>query len=152
MVLAFASSVNLIDLIRINYLWIGGKLCKSSIYHEFSDATRCTNCQLYGHPPALCREKSPICAVCAQDHTTCLHPCKIPSCKCGPAYTHPPIMCRACQEPHKASDSGCPSQAKAEISTTSRWASGARIEENHLSTSPHLIPPIENESIHARSG
>jgi hypothetical protein len=104
MVLAFAGSVNLIDLIGTNYLWVGGKLCKSSIYHEFSDATRCTNCQLYGHPPALCQEKSPTCAVCAQGHTTRLHPCKISSCKHGPACTHPPIMCRACQESHKASD------------------------------------------------
>jgi hypothetical protein len=61
-------------------------------------------------------------------------------------------MCRACQEPHKASDSGCPSKAKAEISAISRRASEVRIEENHLSTSSHSIPPTENESIHARSG
>jgi hypothetical protein len=61
-------------------------------------------------------------------------------------------MCRACQEPHKASDSGCPSKAKAEISAISRLESEARIEENHLSTSSLPIPPTENESIHARSG
>jgi hypothetical protein len=63
-------------------------------------------------------------------------------------------MCRACQEPHKASYSGCLSKAKAEISAISRRASGARIEENHLSTSSHSIPPteMENQSIHARSG
>jgi hypothetical protein len=63
-------------------------------------------------------------------------------------------MCRACQEPHKASDSGCPSKPKAEISAISRRASGARLEENRLSTSSHSIPltETENEFIHARSG
>jgi hypothetical protein len=63
-------------------------------------------------------------------------------------------MFRAYQEPHKASDSGCPSNVKAEISAISRQASRARIDENHLSTSSHSIPPTEtkNESIYARSG
>jgi hypothetical protein len=96
--------------------------------------------------------KVPTCAVCPQDRTTRLHPCKIPSCKRKPACTHSSIMCRAYQEPHKASDSGYPSKAKAEISAVSHRASGARIGENHLSTLSFSIPPTENESIHARSG
>jgi hypothetical protein len=97
MVLAFAGPVDLKELIGKSCPWVGGKLCKTSIYYEFSDATRCINCQLYGYPPALCRETIPTCAVCAQYHTTRPHPCKIPSCKRGPVCTHPPIMCRACQ-------------------------------------------------------
>jgi hypothetical protein len=137
MVSAFAGSVDLNEIIGTKCLWVGGKLCKTLIFNEFSDATQCTNCQLYCHPPALCREKSLTCAVYAQDHNTQSYPYKIPSYQRGPAYTHPPIMCRAYQEPRKASDNGCPAKAKAEVVAISRRASGMRTEENHL-TMTHL--------------
>jgi hypothetical protein len=152
MVLAFAGLVDLKELIGTSYLWVERKLCKTSIYYEFSDTTRCTNYQLYGYPPALCRETIPVCTVCAQDHTTRSHPCKIPSCKRGPACTHPPIMCRACQQSHKASDSRCPSKAIAENLEISRRTGNAKFEENHFATTTPLLSLPENVSIHARSG
>jgi hypothetical protein len=89
MVLAFAGLVDLNDLIGTSYLWVGGKLCKTSIYYEFSDTTRCTNCQLHGHPPALCRETIPTRGLRTRPYYT-LSPCKVPFFKREPACTYLP--------------------------------------------------------------
>jgi hypothetical protein len=74
MVLEFSGSVDLQKAVGSSHLWVGGKLCEVPRYYESSDATRCTNCQLYGHPPALCREEShtrPILTQEPEDLTRC---------------------------------------------------------------------------------
>jgi hypothetical protein len=92
-------------------LIICNRECKLDTYIAYGPSTQCRQCQKYGHPAALCKS-SPICAVCAGTHETKNHPCNLPTCKKGPACTHPPIRCANCGSPHKASDPNCPDRAK----------------------------------------
>jgi hypothetical protein len=91
----------------VNQILVRNRYCQISEYHPYGVWTQCHKCQLYGHPTPLCKQEKPTCAVCAQDHSTRDHPCKFDTCKAGPACTHPPIKCAACQAPHKASDKNC---------------------------------------------
>jgi hypothetical protein len=85
--------------------------CQLDDYIPYGRSTQCHNCQNYGHPAALCRNDS-RCAVCANPHNTREHPCTLPTCKKGPACTHPPIHCVNCNAPHKANDPNCPERIK----------------------------------------
>ena len=82
--------------------------CNLVEYISFGPSTQCNKCQKYGHPTQRCTNNSHICAVCGQHHPTRKHPCAIGNCKAGHSYTHPPIRCANCQQPHKASDRNCP--------------------------------------------
>jgi len=88
--------------------------CQLDDYISYGRSTQCRNCQIYGHPAALCRNDS-CCAVCAGPHETKAHPCTLPTCKKGPSCTHPPIRCVNCNAPHKASDPNCPERIKLRI-------------------------------------
>jgi hypothetical protein len=55
-------------------------------------------------------------------------------------------MCRVCQQPRKASDSGYPLNAKAENVAISRRTGDAKFEENCIATTPPLLPLPEKES------
>jgi len=92
-------------------LIVGNRECQLDDYIPYGRSTQCRNCQAYGHPAALCRNDS-CCAVCAGSHGTREHPCTLPTCKKGPACTHPPIRCANCNSPHKASDPNCPERIK----------------------------------------
>jgi hypothetical protein len=131
LVLTFAGPIS-IKALGTKHLTINGERCRLTPYYEYSAATRCTNCQLYGHPSKLCAETQPTCAVCSSNHATSTHPCKIPGCRQGPTCTHPPFFCRACQAPHKSSDALCPSRAKAELTATERNISGVNGERHHV--------------------
>jgi hypothetical protein len=85
-------------------LYLFNNRCNLKEYITFSPRTRCGKCQLYVHPTSMCSATHPSCGVCAQPHSTKHHPCAIPSCKKGPACSHPPIMCASCRLPHKATD------------------------------------------------
>jgi hypothetical protein len=89
-------------------LYLFNNRCNLKEYITFSPRTRCGKCQLYGHPTSMCSATHPSCGVCAQPHSSKNHPCAIPSCKRGPACSHPPIMCASCRLPHKAIDPTCP--------------------------------------------
>jgi len=90
--------------------------CQLDDYIPYGRSTQCHNCQTYGHPAALCRNDV-CCAICAGPHNTRDHPCTLPTCKKGPACTHPPICCVNCNAPHKANDPNCSSESSFEIST-----------------------------------
>jgi hypothetical protein len=85
--------------------------CQLDDYIPYGRSTQCHNCQTYGHPAALCRNDT-CCAVCAGPHNTREHPCTLPTCRKGPACTHPPIRCVNCNAPHKANDPNCPERLK----------------------------------------
>jgi hypothetical protein len=89
-------------------LYLFNNRCNLKDYITFGPRTRCGRCQLYGHPTPRCSAPLPACGVCAQAHLTKHHPCAIPSCKKGPACSHPPVMCVSCRQPHKATDPTCP--------------------------------------------
>jgi hypothetical protein len=93
------------------YLTVCNRECELEDYISYGRSTQCRNCQVYGHPAALCRNAS-RCAVCAEPHETKDHPCSLPICKKGPTCTHPPIRCANCNTPHKASDPNCPERIK----------------------------------------
>jgi hypothetical protein len=92
-------------------LIVCNRQCEVDDYIAYGRSTQCRKCQTYGHPAALCRNDS-CCAVCAGPHETREHPCTLPTCKKGPACTHPPIRCVNCNAPHKASDPNCPERIK----------------------------------------
>jgi hypothetical protein len=73
--------------------------CSLKVYVMFGPSTRCGKCQLYGHPTPGCTAPFPAFAVCAEPHLTKHHPCDIPLCEKGPAYTHPPTLCVSCRRP-----------------------------------------------------
>jgi hypothetical protein len=112
-VLAFVGSLNT-KIIGTSKLRIVNTDSKISPYYSYNEATQRTNCQLYGHPTALCPTQTPTCAVCSEQHTTQNHPCKIRLCKAGPRCHHLPIMCRSCRTPHKPSDPNCQTRAMME--------------------------------------
>jgi uncharacterized coiled-coil protein SlyX len=93
-------------------LYLFNNRCNLKEYITFGPSTRCGRCQLYGHPTPRCTAQLPACGVCAQAHLTKHHPCAIPSCKKGPACSHPPVMCVSCRQPHKAADPTCPTFLK----------------------------------------
>jgi len=97
-------------------LIVCNRQCQLEDHIAYGRSTQCHNCQAYGHPAALCRN-TPCCAVCANPHETKEHPCTLPTCKKGPACTHPPIRCANCNSPHKASDPNCPERIKIRILT-----------------------------------
>ena len=109
-VMTLTSSVKMADIGR-HYLTICNRECQLNDYISYGRSTQCRNYQGYGHPAALCRNPSD-CAICAEAHETKDHPCTIPTCKKGPACTHPPICCTNCQTPYKASDPNCPERIK----------------------------------------
>ena len=81
--------------------------CQLDKYIPYGRSTQCHNCQTYKHPAALSRNDV-CCAVCTSPHNTQEYPCTLPSCKKGPACTHPPICYVNCNTPHKANDPNCP--------------------------------------------
>jgi len=109
-VMTLTGSVKMAD-IGQHYLTICNRECQLNDYISYRRSTQCHNCQGYGHRTALCRNPS-HCAICAEAHETKDHPCTIPTCKKGPACTHPPIYCTNCQTTHKASDPNCPERIK----------------------------------------
>jgi len=106
------SSIGRLNLIVCN------RQCQLEDYIAYGRSTQCHNCQVYGHPAALCRNTY-CCAVCASPHETKEHLCTLPTCKKGPACTHPPIRCANCNTPHKTSDPNCPERIKIRILTKS---------------------------------
>jgi hypothetical protein len=88
-------------------LYLFNNRCNLKEYITFTPRTRCGKFQLYGHPTSMCSATHPCCGVCAQPYSTKNHPCAIPSCKRGPACSHPPIMCALCRLRHKATDPTC---------------------------------------------
>ena len=93
------------------HLIVCNRECQLDDYIAYGGSTQCHNFQIYGHPAALCRNRS-RCAVCAGPHETQEHPCMLPICKKGPTCTHAPIRCVNCDAPHKASDHNCPEHIK----------------------------------------
>jgi len=85
--------------------------CQLDDYIPYGRSTQCHNCQTCRHPAALCRNDV-SCAVCAGPHNTREHPCTLPTCKKGPACTHPPICYVNCNAPHKANDPNCSERIK----------------------------------------
>ena len=93
------------------HLIVCNRECQLYDYIAYGRSTQCHNCQIYGHPAALCRNDS-RCAVCAGSHEIKGHPCMLPICKKGAACTQPPIRCVNCNSPHKGSDPNCPERIK----------------------------------------
>lgn len=89
-------------------LIIRNRSCTLADYVQFGPSTQCSKCQQYGHHTLHCSSKTAICAVCADEHPTKDHPCKILTCKAGLTCTHPPIKCAVCGEAHKSNDPKCP--------------------------------------------
>jgi len=85
--------------------------CQLDDYLPSGRSTQCHNCQTYGHPTALYR-KDVCSAICAGPHNTPEYPCTLPTCKKGPACTHPPICYVNCNAPHKNNDPNCPERIK----------------------------------------
>jgi len=81
--------------------------CQLDDYIPYGRSTQYHNCQTYGHPTTLCRNET-CCAVGTGPHNTREHPCTLPTCRKGPACTHPLIRCINCNAPHKANDPNCP--------------------------------------------
>jgi len=119
-VMTLAGNIKKTD-VGLHNLIICNRECQLEEYIAYSRSTQCRNCQLYGHPAALCRE-APRCAVCAGPHATKDHPCTLPACKKGPTCTHPPICCANCNTPHKATDPNCPEHFKARTCNTAAAA------------------------------
>jgi hypothetical protein len=110
-VIAILGSITL-DQIGTETLELRNRSCRLDNYVQFDSTTQCRYCQCYGHHTQKCTKLTPTCAVCAESHLTKDHPCTIPTCKKGPACTHPPIKCINCNAPHKASDRHCPMRIK----------------------------------------
>jgi hypothetical protein len=103
------------------HLIICNRECRLQEYIAYGRSTQCRNCQIFGHPAALCRNEA-RCAVCVGVHETKNHPCAFPNCKMGPACTHPPIRCANCNNPHKASDPNCPERIKVRLQNSQHAA------------------------------
>jgi hypothetical protein len=111
-------------------LTLCNRKCRITPYFSWTPDSHCRNCQGYGHHTKLCKAEKPICAVCAQQHSTKDHLCLIPTCRAGKSCTHPPLKCAACGASHKATDPLCPERIR------------------HLSDSRHRGPaPEEDESM-----
>ena len=78
------------------HVFIHGNRCTIAPYHNFTFTTRCTRCLEMGHTSPLCKAEHLTCAVCAKQHTTAKHPCKIPRCKGGRSCSHAPLVCKVC--------------------------------------------------------
>jgi len=102
---------------RLNLI-VCNRQCQVEDYIAYGRSTQCHNCQADGHPTTLCRNTS-CCTICASPHKTKEHPCTLPTCRKGPACTHPPIRCANCNAPHKASDLNCCERIKIRILTKS---------------------------------
>jgi hypothetical protein len=96
----------------INTLVLCNHKCRVTEYFSWTPTSRCHNCQGYGHHTKLCKEETPTCAVCAQQHNTKDHLCLIPTCRAGKSCNHPPLKCAACGASHKATDLLCPIRVK----------------------------------------
>jgi hypothetical protein len=91
-----------------NKIWVQNTLYRLSEYHPYNLTTKCQSCQQYDHPSALCKASKPICTICAGGHPTSGHPCRHSQCIQGQRYTHQPIKCAVCNNPHKSRDKNCP--------------------------------------------
>jgi hypothetical protein len=111
-------------------LTLCNRKCRITPYSSWTPDSHCRNCQGYGHHTKLCKAEKPICAVCAQQHSTKDHLCLIPTGHAGKSCTHPPLKCAACGASHKATDPLCPERIR------------------HLSGSRHKGPaPKQDESM-----
>jgi hypothetical protein len=130
MVLAFAVTVDLQKSIGSAHIRVEENCAKC---HVTTNSAMLLDVQTanYMAIPQDCREETPIYAICAKTHETRFHPCGIPTCTQGPSCLHPPIMCRAFQQLHKASDSNCAAKGKAEQSAIARRSNLSNVEESH---------------------
>jgi hypothetical protein len=112
-VLALLGSVTL-EGFGLTKLAIANNDCKVDSYHQFANWTQCHKCQKLGHPQDMCTAKHFTCGICANPHATRDHPCHLPTCKQGPACTHPPNKCINCDPTqHKSMDRNCPTRTQA---------------------------------------
>jgi hypothetical protein len=111
-VIALLGSVTL-EGFGLTKLAIANNDCKVSNYHQFANWTQCHKCQQLGHPQDMCTAQHFTCGICASPHATRDHPCNLPTCKQGPACTHPPNKCVNCNSTdHKSMDRNCPTRAQ----------------------------------------
>jgi hypothetical protein len=130
-VLALLGSVTL-ESFGIRKLAIANNDCKVDSYHQFANWTQCHKCQQLGHPQDRCKQQHFTCGICALPHATRDHPCHLPTCKQGPACTHPPNKCINCDSTeHKSMDRNCPTRTQA----YEAW------KNRHTITNDAIIPP-----------
>jgi TolA-binding protein len=112
-VLALLGTVTL-EGFGLRRLAIANNDCKVESYHQFANWTQCHKCQQLGHPQDRCKQQHFTCGICALPHATRDHPCHLPTCKQGPACTHPPNKCINCDSTeHKSMDRNCPTRTQA---------------------------------------
>ncbi|KAM6488826.1 hypothetical protein JOM56_015718 [Amanita muscaria] len=81
--------------------------CK--VWQNFASIPRCSHCQMWGHSSYICRNTTPVCAICGAYHPTSRHSmhCVQPqcsrdhSCSCNIEY------CCNCGKDHQAGSSDC---------------------------------------------
>jgi hypothetical protein len=125
-----------IDLTRLgtSHLAIRNHICRIMEYFSWTPNSHCHNCQGYGHHTKLCKAEKPICAVCAQQHSTKDHICPIPTYRAGKSCTHPPLKCATCRASHKATDPLCPVRIRY---LTASWNKGPTPKDDE-SMEPNL--------------
>jgi hypothetical protein len=116
MVITLIGELTIKDL-GVSSFSIANKVCRLERYIQYNAATHCQNCQGWGHPKEMCKNPTRCCH-CSGDHHSTKHPCDTEGCKGGLRCPHPPMLCVNCHAPHKATDSACPSKAKAQAART----------------------------------
>ena len=88
-------------------LIVRGRHRKVTEFFSVRPTDQCSRCQKFGHQWSTC-ERSPACRLCAAEHTTNDHKCKICThVSKGSACAHTLYLCANCNGNHKANDPNC---------------------------------------------
>ena len=86
-------------------LWIDGKKLKCEKFLQSKPTDQCSNCQNFGHHNLKCVNETK-CGICAGNHLTKNHFCKICN-KSGQPCTHIKLICVNCKKQHQSNDKHC---------------------------------------------
>ena len=103
-VIAFDSEASAQKALK-NRLLIAGSSVRTAKFEEKKASVQCSKCQKFGHVANSCKNL-PVCQLCAQNHLTRLHICKICEVR-GEICIHTSLKCSNCTGSHAANSKEC---------------------------------------------
>jgi hypothetical protein len=100
---------------------IAGKFHQAEVYVREGLDSQCGLCNEWGHTQNRCIKTEPVCGICAEEHSTTAHLCKVGSCSSRPGAIcrrHEIFKCSNCAGAHPATASSCSAARQAKNEKT----------------------------------
>ena len=131
-VIATSSKLEAHAIVQKKGIFIDGEYLKVERYFNLYSKDQCNQCQGFGHISVKCTNK-PKCRICALEHKTYLHKCKLCSIT-GRLCSHISPKCALCGEAHLANAKECKTLKALRIKY--RLNSNINLNSQNISTNP----------------